>query len=153
MDPRSAARCVSACPVPRVASRLGVNVGGVLHFEESGAFRRWVSTSRLVPAFRTRHLGRRSSTVSAGLLIDKKTSGSVLLPINLSLIDLLGGQTLVRYGLDAESSDSYKCLKLRLRSSGMLVLRPSLQYSMGSERGKTPLISFRQRPQKPHHHS
>src|SRR5437899_12839267 len=28
MDPCSAARCVAACPVPRVASRFGVNVAG-----------------------------------------------------------------------------------------------------------------------------
>jgi len=45
---RRIARCVSACPVPRVAGRLGVNVAGVLPFEESRAFRRWVSTSRPV---------------------------------------------------------------------------------------------------------
>jgi len=41
------ARCVPACPMPRVASRFGVNVAGALPFEESGAFRRWISTSRL----------------------------------------------------------------------------------------------------------
>ena len=34
--------------MPRVASRFGVNVAGALPFEESGAFGRWVSTSRLV---------------------------------------------------------------------------------------------------------
>ena len=45
-DPGSAARCVPACPVPRVVSRLGVNVAGALPLEESAAFRRWVSTSR-----------------------------------------------------------------------------------------------------------
>ena len=32
----------------RVAIRLGVNVAGALPFEESGAFRRWISISRLV---------------------------------------------------------------------------------------------------------
>ena len=31
--------------MPRVVSRLGVNVAGALPFEESGAFRRWISTS------------------------------------------------------------------------------------------------------------
>src|SRR5262249_46874091 len=45
-DPGSAARCVPACPVPRVVSCLGVNVAGALPLEESAAFRRWVSTSR-----------------------------------------------------------------------------------------------------------
>ena len=82
---------------------LGVSVAGVPHFEESGAFRRWVSTSRLMPAFR-----RRSSTVSADLLIDKKTSGSVLLPINLSLKDSLGGQTLVGYGLRTSKYEIFR---------------------------------------------
>ena len=38
-DPGSAARCVPACPVPRVASRLRVNVAGALPYEESGATR------------------------------------------------------------------------------------------------------------------
>ena len=46
IDPCSAARCVPACPVPRVASRFGVNVAGALPFEESRAFRRWIWTSR-----------------------------------------------------------------------------------------------------------
>lgn len=32
MDPCSAARCVPACPVPRVASRFGLNVAGALPF-------------------------------------------------------------------------------------------------------------------------
>ena len=35
--PCSAAHCVPACPVPRVASRSRVNVAGALPFEESGA--------------------------------------------------------------------------------------------------------------------
>ena len=34
--------------MPRVASRLGVNVAGALPFEVSGAFRRWISTSRVI---------------------------------------------------------------------------------------------------------
>ena len=38
-DPCSAARCVPAYPVPRVASHFGVNVAGALPFEESGAIR------------------------------------------------------------------------------------------------------------------